>query len=207
MKQYLLAAGILCVVFGSMFVAVEALGIPILTDPSPWMQSGGLPAALLGFALLAGDVFLPVPSSFVMVAHGTLFGVVLGTLLSLAGSIGAALLGFAIGRAGGPLLARLASAAERGKADRLLRRWGVMAIVLSRPIPLVAETVVVMAGTTSLGWGSVALAALAGSLPPALLYALTGALATDFSSALLMFILVLLMTGLFWVLGRKLGSQ
>lgn len=207
MNRYLLVGGVILLVLGGTFAVVQMLEIPILTDPTPWMKVGGAPAALLGFGLLAGDVFLPVPSSFLMVAHGALFGVVPGTLLSLAGSVGAAVVGFAVGRAGGPLLAHLVSAAERQRADRWLDRWGAMAIVLSRPIPLLAETVAVMAGTSSLGWGKLVLAALAGSLPPALLYAMTGARAADFGSALLIFVLVLAITGLFWLMGRRLGSR
>ena len=38
--------------------------------------------ALLGTGLLVADVVLPRPSSVVMVAHGALFSVVGGTLLS-----------------------------------------------------------------------------------------------------------------------------
>ena len=39
--------------------------------------------AAVGQVLLIGDVLLPVPSTLVMMAHGALFGVVPGTLLSL----------------------------------------------------------------------------------------------------------------------------
>src|SRR5205085_4569107 len=125
--------------------------------------------AALGVALLVADVVLPVPSSVVMTAHGALFGVALGTLLSLAGSVGAAVAGYAIGRRGEAFVARRVSPAERARADRLLGRWGVVAIVASRPIPLVAETVAIAAGAARIGAARVALAALAGSLPAALL--------------------------------------
>src|SRR5690606_9981872 len=114
--------------------------------------------------LLVVDVFVPVPSSFVMVAHGALFGPWLGTLLSVAGSVGAVLLAYAVGRAGGPLVERLASAEEKARADRLVRRWGAVAVALSRPVPLLAETVAILAGASGIGWLRAALAALAGSL-------------------------------------------
>jgi uncharacterized membrane protein YdjX (TVP38/TMEM64 family) len=121
------------VVFGT---TVEALGIPLLTDPTPWMQHRGVLAAVVGVTLLIADVLLPVPSSLVMVAHGALFGVVLGTLLSLLGSIGAALFGFAIGRRGGKLLERVVTPAERVRADKMLARWGTLAVIVTRPVPL-----------------------------------------------------------------------
>jgi uncharacterized membrane protein YdjX (TVP38/TMEM64 family) len=209
-------------VFLILFFIVEALGVPLLTDPTPWMKHGGILAASLGVGLLIADVLLPVPSSLVMVAHGALFGVVIGTLLSLIGSVGAALFGFAIGRRGGKLLERLVSAEERARADQLLRRWGVLAIIVTRPVPLLAETVAIMAGSMavsradaadnpagiatkvpSLSWWQIAVAALAGSLPPALLYALTGAAVANFQSTVLMFGLVMLIAGFFWFVGQR----
>ena len=52
-----------------------------------------------------------------------------------------------------------------------------------------------MAGASPLGWRRVALAALAGSLPGALLYALTGAVAASFQNGALIFLLVLSVAG------------
>lgn len=148
---------------------------------------------------------LPVPPSLVMVAHGALFGVVVGTLLSVVGNTGAALFGFFVGRRGGPLLARFVSAQER--ADGLLARWGTLAIIVTRPVPLLAETTVVMAGASPLGWRRVALAALVGNLPVALVYALTGAVAASFESGALVFGLVLVVACLSWLVGRRLQPR
>jgi uncharacterized membrane protein YdjX (TVP38/TMEM64 family) len=69
---------------------------------------------------------------------------------------------------------------------------------------LLAETVAIMAGASPLSWGRMALAALIGSLPPALLYALTGAAVANFQNMALMFAVVLLVTGSFWLIGRLL---
>jgi uncharacterized membrane protein YdjX (TVP38/TMEM64 family) len=132
-----------------------------------------------------------------MVAYSALFGAIGGTLLSVGGSMGAALVGFSIGRRGGPLLARLVSPKERARADYILSRWGTLAIVVTRPVPLLAETVAIMAGTSPLGWRQASLAALLGSIPPALLYALSGATAAALSSGVLVFGLVLLVAGIF----------
>jgi uncharacterized membrane protein YdjX (TVP38/TMEM64 family) len=189
--------------FLALFLVVEALGIPLLTDPSPWLEADGVPAALVGVGLLVADVALPVPSSLIMVAHGALFGVVIGTLLSLVGSVGAALVGFALGRRGGPLLARLVPPGERERADHLLSRWGALAIVVTRPVPFLAETVTILAGASPLGWVQALVAALAGSLPGALLYALTGALAASFQDGALVFGLVLLAAAAFWLIDRS----
>lgn len=194
--------GVMIAFFLLLFFIVEALGVPLLTDPTPWLGRGGALAAVIGVGLLIADVLLPVPSSLVMVAHGALFGVLGGTLLSLLGSVGATMFGFALGRRGGKLLERLVTPAERERADYLLKRWGALAIIVTRPVPLLAETVAIMAGTSSLGWGRVALSALAGSLPPALLYAITGASVANLQNTALVFGFVILIAGLFWVIGR-----
>ena len=204
MKRYLLIMAALMAFFVILFFIVEALGVPLLSDPTPWMKHGGILAASLGVGLLIADVLLPVPSSLVMVAHGALFGVWVGTLLSLVGSVGAAMFGFAIGRRGGKFLNRMVTPAEQARANQLLVRWGALAIIVTRPIPVLAETVAIMSGTSSLRWSTVVLASIAGSLPPALLYALTGAAVASFQNTSLMFGVVLLVAGLFWLVGRLL---
>ena len=120
--------------------------------------------------------------------------------------ISLALFGFAIGRRGGRVLERVVSPAERARADYLLARWGALAIIVTRPVPLLAETVAIMAGASPMSWSSVTLASLAGSLPPALLYALTGAAVANFQSTALMFGVVMAVAGLFWLIGRLLEA-
>ncbi|BDP41938.1 hypothetical protein DAETH_19070 [Deinococcus aetherius] len=203
MRRYWAVLGGLVAFFLALFLVVEALGVPLLTDPSPYLRGGGVTAGLVGVALLVVDVLLPVPSSLVMIGHGALFGVWLGTLLSLFGSVGAALLGFAIGRRGGPWLARVVPPEGRERSEALLRRWGLLAIVVTRPVPLLAETVAVLAGASPLGWPQVALAAALGALPSALLYALAGATASGIGTVWV-FVAVGLIAACFWLVGRRL---
>ena len=203
MKHYLLLIGAMMALLLGLFGLATQLDVPLLSDPRPWLERRGPLAALVGVGLLAGDVVLPVPSTLVMMAHGALFGVTLGTALSLVGSTVSALVGFAIGRSGGPLLARLVPESERQRAYALLSRWGGLAVLVTRPVPIVAETVAILAGTSPMGWGRMVLATLAGALPASLLYALAGATAATFDNALLVLALVLVMAGVFWALGRR----
>ena len=201
MKRYLFITAALIVCFTILFLIVEALDMPLLSDPTPLMKHGRVLAASVGVGLLIADVVLPVPSSLVMVAHGALFGVLWGTTLSLLGSAGAAVFGFAIGRRGGRFMERIVTPAERARASNVLMRWGTLAIIVTRPVPLLAETVAIMAGTSSMTWRSLIIASFAGSLPPALLYALTGAAVANLQNTALMFGVVLLVAGLFWLAG------
>lgn len=175
------------------FLVVEVVGVEPLTDPEPLLGAGGAIAAVAGTALLVADVFLPVPASGVMLAHGALFGIVVGAALSLLGSLGAFAVGFGVGRTGSQAVGHLMSEEERNRADRLLRRWGVLTIVVTRPVPILAETTAFVAGTSSLGWRPSLVAALVGSLPAALLYAVAGALAASFAAGAVVFAVVILL--------------
>jgi uncharacterized membrane protein YdjX (TVP38/TMEM64 family) len=204
LRRYWLLTGGMLAFFLASFGVMTALHVGFLEDPTIWMNSRGGPwAAAAGVALLISDVFLPVPSSLVMVAHGALFGVAMGAALSLLGSVGATVLGFYVGRRGGPLLARMVTEKEKARADTILRRWGALAVVITRPIPLLAETTAILAGASPMGWGKMLAAAVAGSAPAALLYALTGATAKSFSSGVIMFGVVMLIAGLFWFVGKS----
>ena len=204
MKRYLLLTAAMMGVFLLLFALVEALEIPLLTNPSDSLAGLGVLAAPAGVGLLVADVVLPVPSSLVMVANGALFGVKLGTLLSLTGTLGAGLFGFSLGRRGGSLLNRLVSAEERARANDLLDRWGALAVVATRPVPVLAETVAILAGSSPMTWRRMSLATVAGALPGSLLYAVAGASAAAFASTAAVFALVLALTGVFWLVGRRL---
>lgn len=204
MKRYWFLTGAMLVFFLAAFGLMSALNVGFLEDPSGWMRGqGGLAAGAAGVGLLIADVFLPVPSSLVMILHGTLFGIALGTALSLAGSVGATLFGFWIGRRGGPALERLVSAPEKARADALLAKWGALAILVTRPIPMLAETTAILAGASPMGWGKAALAGSLGCVPMALLYAVTGATSRGIGNDFLMFGAVILIAAVFWFVGKK----
>jgi uncharacterized membrane protein YdjX (TVP38/TMEM64 family) len=201
MRRYWTLVGLIALAVLGLFFVAQALEVPFVRDPTEWMGAGGVVTAALGVGVLAADVLLPVPSAGVMLLHGAFFGIMIGTALSLAGSIGAAVVGFRLGRAGERWVSRLVSPAERTRADRMLARWGLLAIVISRPIPILAETVVILAGASPLRWEHVVLAASAGSLPPAFLYAVAGATTGSWASATMVFAGVLLMSAAMWLTG------
>lgn len=207
MKRYLLLFGGTVGLLFLLFRVVQALEVPLLTDTDAVLQTLGALAAPVAVGLLVADVVLPVPSSLVMVADGALFGVVGGTLLSLAGTLGAGLLAFYLGRSGGPLLARLVSPAERARADRLLDRWGDLAVVVTRPVPILAETVALLAGTSPMTWKRMTLATFAGGFPPSLLYAVAGARAAALGATALVFTSVVAVAALLALVAARLRNR
>ncbi len=194
--------GVTLALFLAMFLGVEKLGFPLLQNPLPALRGHPVAAAVIGFSLLVADAVIPVPASLVMIAHGAVFGFAVGALLSLVGSVGSAVVGFGIGRAGEKRYARLADPEDREKAARLLREWGLLAIVVTRPIPLLAETVAVMAGVSGMHWKTLIAAAAAGSLPSALLYAWAGA-AGSVDIGAWPFAAVLVVAGVLFMIGRR----
>ncbi|HEU0165916.1 MAG TPA: VTT domain-containing protein [Thermomicrobiales bacterium] len=199
-RYALIALGIAIFVLAS-FLLVEALHIPLLVDPSNHLEKGGFGAAALGVGLLIVDVVLPVPSSLVMTAQGALFGIVVGTILSMIGSIGAAMVGYGIGRKSTRLIARFVTPEEQAQSNRLINRWGPLALIVTRPVPVLAETTAIMAGTSSLTWRQVLIGVTIGAFPASLIYAIAGAYATSVASGLLVFVLVIVLAGAFWAIG------
>ena len=206
MRRYWLLLGGFIVLFGALFGVALALGMPV-EDARPWMGAGGTGAALVGVTLLIVDVALPVPSSGVMMLHGLLFGLWTGAALSLIGSLGAAAVGFALGRAGNGWIRRLVTPEEHDRAGRLLARYGTLAVVASRPVPMLAETVMILAGASPMPWGRAMLAALAGTIPAALAYAAVGAAAASLRAGTAVFVGVVLIGGVFWWWGRRAGEE
>jgi len=184
-----------------LIVFLIASGAGVAIEDTAMLRKAGPYAAIAGFLLLVADVFLPVPSSLVMVAHGTLFGVIPGALLSIAGSVGAALTGFAVGRAGTNAIRRFVTPEEHERASQLLERWGLAAVAATRPVPILAETVAILAGGSRLGWWETAAAATVGSLVPAAVYAWAGAHAGGVANHAVIFAGVLLATALLWWVG------
>lgn len=185
------------------FAVFEGTGASAwLTLPEPG-STGALVAAAAGFSLLVVDVFLPIPSSVVMVAHGALLGWPFGTLLSTAGATAAALLGWGVGRLARDAFRRLVHPDEHERASAMLRRHGLFAIAVTRPIPILAETVALVAGATGVGAPRVLLASAAGSLPIAFLYAWAGSRGLGTASDTALFASVIAVSTLLWWLGKR----
>ena len=202
MKRYLLVVFVMIVCFLIAFGVAELLQIPLLTDPSSIMEQGKWQAAIISTALLVGDVFLPVPSSIVMTMNGRIFGVGVGAGISLIGTMGSAALGFFLGRRGGKILEKVVSPAAKLRADAMLKKYGGLAIVVTRPVPLLAEVMTILAGTSDMSWRVLILSALVGSIPSCLLYALAGASSGSVGNSFLIWFIVLATGGILWWLGE-----
>src|SRR5690606_37589386 len=90
-------------------------------------------------SLLALDVLLPVPSSIVSAAAGVLLGFWLGATVIWASMTLSCVIAYAIGARSVGLTRRIVGETGLERASRLATRYGSMAIVLCRPVPVLAE--------------------------------------------------------------------
>jgi len=118
----------------------------------------------------------------------------------LASAIG---VGGALGRRGRGAVERRVRPEERERVGRFLSRHGVLALVVTRPVPVVAETVALMAGTSPMSWRSAALGGALGNLVPAVVYAVAGAKASSLADQFLVLGIVLLLSGVLWLVARR----
>jgi uncharacterized membrane protein YdjX (TVP38/TMEM64 family) len=207
LRRFFLTCLAAALLFLGLFALFSALGLEgTLERYFLGPNSGGkakAATAALGVLLLVLDVFLPVPSSVVMLIFGKLFGVAVGGALSLVGCVGATGLGLVIGRSAKDAFRRLVSGDEYRRAADLLARFGLLAVLVTRPVPILAETVALVAGATGLPLGRALVAGLLGSLPGAVLYAWAGAANLDAPSGVLAFCGVLLLSAVAYWLGLR----
>ena len=189
------------------FLVAQSAGLDLENLWGELREWSPVAMAVLGIGLLVVDVLLPVPSILVIIGMGHVFGTVIGAALSMAGMVMACLLAFGIGRSGRNRIQRWVGPDEQARADALLARWGSTAIIISRPLPLLAEAVGVMAGASNMGWTAVTRAAAVGSAPVCFLYAGTGAGIEHLDHTGLVIGTVLGLAGLSWFLGRRVEEQ
>lgn len=203
MRRYALLVLSLMLFFLAAFLVAMALDVPLLTG-TEWIQDHAWTSAVIILnALLIADVLLPIPSSLLMVANGALLGTVGGAVATLASTLVGGALAFWLGRRGAPWLMARISDRERAHADRFFKRWGALAVLVSRPVPIVAETIGILAGTTVMHWPRFMISVFLGNLPPAILYAFAGASAKNASYSVAIFLILVGLAGGWWLLGRR----
>lgn len=131
-----------------------------------WLDPPPPPAvlAVVEVGILAADLLLPVPSSLVATLGGASLGLLGGTACAWVGMTLGAVAGWWLGRAVGGRAAGGLDAGDRAALQRQQERLGPLFIVLTRPVPLVAEAVSLLAGATRMRFGDFLVAAAAGNL-------------------------------------------
>lgn len=107
----------------------------------------GFWVAVVVFMGLVGDIFLPVPASVLSVWAYASQGVVVGFVVVWLGMTSACVLGYGLGiGAGRGLSARWVEPSDLDATQQLFNRFGSLALVLCRAVPVLAEASVICAG-------------------------------------------------------------
>ncbi len=140
-------------------------------------------AAALIVTALTLDVFLPVPNGVTNTLAGAAFGFAIGALVIWLGLMGGSTAGYALGRwAARPLAARLLGADDLDRAHRLAERAGPVALIVSRPVPILCEATPIAAGVAGMELRRFLLAVALGNLGVGVVYAAIGAAAIERTS-------------------------
>ena len=181
----------------------NVLGIQVDALIERWMGHAGTGSAVVMISLLAADLFLPIPSSLIMVLSGAAFGVLWGSLFSLIGSIGGEWLGFELVRSyGRAASSKLVGDDELERLSRVFARHGAAVVVVTRALPVVMETMSVVAGLSTMKRSSFLIASLLGTAPIVVVYAYAGAVSRETGSLVPAVIMLVAVAGLGWIIYR-----
>lgn len=189
------------VVIGSKLLLENALGLSLEPLARSWMADAGWSGAAAVVGLLAVDIFIPVPSSIVMVLSGAAFGVWWGALLAFVGSIGGEWLGFELARRYGAGLSSrfIGDAAEVRRLNHILVTHGAAAVVVTRALPVVMETMSLVAGVSTMPRLTFLVASAIGTAPIVVIYAYAGAMSRETGSLVPALVILVAVAAAGWV--------
>jgi uncharacterized membrane protein YdjX (TVP38/TMEM64 family) len=202
-----LVSGIAVFVIVTAQIVERTVGPSLSSGIERVLSNPGPEAVLAVFGLLAVDVLLPVPSSLVMILAGAVFGVSAGASIAFAGSLAGNFLGFELSRRYGASIAQwLLGTPDLEKMRGTVARYGAFAILLTRPLPVVMETLSVVAGLGNMKRSAFLLASILGTLPICVVYAYAGAFSLDAGSLLPAIAACVAIPAIGWILWRRLAT-
>ena len=170
-----------------------------------WVADAGAGGAATVIGLLAVDVLLPVPSSLVMILSGAAFGVWWGSVFAFIGSIGGEWVGFELARRFGTGWASrfIGDEAEIRRLDDRLRTHGAAAVAVTRALPVVMETMSLVAGVSRMPRRTFLLASAVGTAPIVVIYAYAGAVSRETGSLVPAAVILIAVAGAGWIWFRS----
>jgi uncharacterized membrane protein YdjX (TVP38/TMEM64 family) len=180
MRSVIRASAVLAVFLLVPVIPFLILGEAFEQDVRHWVEADADRAEQVEFVsvlgILASDIFLPVPSSAVMTYAGGVMSFWAAVLASWTGLTLGAALGFGFSRIlGKPFAARFAEPDDLARIESIGTRFGPAVLLLTRPLPILAEACVLLMGTTQLSWRRFLLPVIAANLAMAVFYVACGA--------------------------------
>jgi uncharacterized membrane protein YdjX (TVP38/TMEM64 family) len=183
-----LLAGLLALVLLPLFLFQEqiaAISVEALrrADDQPILVAVTIVAALML------DILLPVPNGVTNTLAGAVFGLGVGTVVIWTGMMGASMAGYGVGAlAARPLASRLVGADDLAAAHRVAEQYGVVALILTRLVPVAAEIATIGAGISRMPLRLFLIVMSLSNLGVAITYAAIGSSAIAAQSPTLMLV-------------------
>lgn len=203
-RWVLLAIGFALAVMLTKFIVEDVFGVDLVPAMQRWISRPGPGAAAAVLGLLMIDLVFPIPSSVVMVLAGAAFGAVNGAILSMIGSLGCSIVGFELTRRfGRRASARLVGEEEIVRLEGTFARHGAGAVFITRPLPVVKETMSVIAGLSAMKRRTYLVAATAGTIPEAVLYAYAGSASRQMGNLMPAVLILMALAAAGWMFRRR----
>jgi uncharacterized membrane protein YdjX (TVP38/TMEM64 family) len=139
-----------------------------------------------------------------MVLSGAVFGVLWGALFALIGSLAGQWLGFEmVRRFGRGAASRVAGDRELRDVNRFFERYGALAVIATRPLPIVMETMSLVAGLSKMPRRVFLTAAFLGTVPIVIVYAYAGAASRQAGSWVPGIVMIVAVGGAGWLWYRS----
>lgn len=183
MRKVILIVFMFLCFFTVTYLFFAHLGILTEEATMDWLLSLGYKGGIVSSLLLMSDLVLPVPSSILMTANGVMVGFIGGGMLSFFSSLFASCLGFVLCRRFGRRIYRFFVNEEEDKrVNRFFKRYGDYAIIFSKIVPLMSETLSCLAGLTTMKLSRFILVSSLGLLPISFIYSYAGKAALDYNT-------------------------
>lgn len=167
--------GLLLVVLAGGAAIAILVGGPTRGGIERTVRSAGVAGPLVYIGLYVGLTVLLVPGTLLTAAGGVLFGVALGTVLTVVSATLGALVAFAIGRRLGREQVEQIAGRRLGRLDDWISRHGFLAVLYVRLIPLFPFNALnYVAGVTAVRPRSYLLGTVVGIIPGTFAYTALG---------------------------------
>jgi uncharacterized membrane protein YdjX (TVP38/TMEM64 family) len=122
-------------------------------------------------------IIVPIPSEILLMASGMIWGVLLGGIMGIIGSMISAILAYYVGKKGGrPLAEKFVKKSVLDTVDDLIKKYGTGFIIISRFLPFIAfDPISYASGVLKIPPKKYILGTLVGLIPRAFFYAYLGA--------------------------------
>lgn len=171
-----------------------------------WLQDRQAWAWAAGMGLIVADLFLPIPATSIIAGLGIVYGPFWGGLAGAAGAWLAGMLAYGLCRAFGVSAARwLVGPEPLERLHGFFHRFGLVALALSRGMPLLPEVLSCLSGLARMGVRRVMLGLAIGSVPLGIGFAWLGYVYRDepLQAGLISATIPLLVWPVVWLIMRR----